>query len=212
MSALLYAFPRQLPSTALYRARCLSLLTTARRQAAGKLPTSSSCPCRGHHSGHLGCGRVRLAPGPKNVSGNFAMKGSPRMKKLGGPLGSGLWRGMLGWKTAAQTGGTSGLPVLLVFHCASRHAFRDQGIFQCPKPTSSFPLGPVLQTMEYRELLVRIGLHAAASLSHTWIAACDAGSHEALFILQVTACAPPGRCSQQVPGCRLCPAAAHTPA
>lgn len=59
-----------------------------------------------------------------NVSGNFAMKGSPRMKVLGVPVRVGLGRER-GTKTAAHTGPPgSGVPKLFVFHCARRHTVR----------------------------------------------------------------------------------------
>ena len=72
-------------------------------------------------TGALGNRAHQGSPGPMNVARNFAMKGSPRMKVLGGPVRAGL-ESERGTKTAAHIGPRgSGVPEGSVFHCARSH-------------------------------------------------------------------------------------------
>ena len=87
------------------------------------------------------------------------MKGMPRMKKLGGPLGAGLRYARPGSKTAAHTGAGSDVPLAALIHCAStQNAGLSKKLDRCVWLCSF--LGHVLWTVDVGGVLVRMGLHA----------------------------------------------------
>ena len=87
------------------------------------------------------------------------MKGMPRMKKLGGPLGAGLRYEGAGSKTAAHTGACSDEPLAALVHCASTQNAGPSKIFNNRTQLWSM-LGQVLWTVGLGGLQVRMGLHA----------------------------------------------------